>query len=393
MLDDPRPFYARARKEEPVFFSEAFSVWVVTRHDDVAAVARDPVRFSSAGAISMNPALPPEVLAELAKGYPIEPSLVDSDPPVHTRHRSLAAKALSARRVAMQEPQIRARANELVDRFQGEGRADLVERFAFPLPFYFIMDLLGLPHDDTARILGWIEDQQHLMSGQGSPEELLAHARGYVAFQRYLADAIEDRKKSPRDDILSDLAAGSTVAESPVTVAELIQMLMQFIFAGHETTTALIAHAMWHLLQLSDLYAALCADLGLAPAVIEEALRVSTPISGMYRTATEDVELGGVKVPKGAHLNIVYFSANHDEARFPEPERFDIRRGTPHLAFGNGPHFCIGAQLARMEGRVALEVLTQRLKGLRLVPDQPLSFLVGPTSRRLRSLLVAWDAP
>jgi len=391
MLDDPRSFYARARREEPVFWSESLGLWVVTRYDDVAAVAKDPARFSSADAIVPSAAPPPpEMLDVLMKGFPLLPSLVTSDPPSHTDQRALVTKALSLRRLAAFEPILRGIAEGLVEGFVAKGRVELVEAFAIALPGNFIVDLLGLPREHLDQVNRWTTDSAHVFAGQKPLPELVEHARGFVEYQHYLARAIEDRRASPRDDATTDIVTGAAELSPPLGMPELINMLLQVIFAGYETTAGLIAASALQLARDPELFFAARSDPSLIPPIIEEVLRVASPIHAMYRTALADVEIGGARIKKGDRLQIAYISANHDERRFEDPLKFDVRRTTPHLAFGHGIHFCIGAPLARLEGRIALEVLTKRLSGLRLVPDQKLSYLPSATARRLESLEVEW---
>lgn len=396
MLDDPRPFYARARREEPVFWSESFGLWVVTRYDDVCAVAKDAARFSSAVPNTRKPSAAPhaaELLAELDKGFPLLPCLVTSDPPDHTRARALVTKALSLRRLAAFEPILRGIAEGLVDRFAADGRVELVEAFAIALPENFIIDLLGLPKEDLAQVNRWVTDGTEVSAMRKPLPQLIEHARGFVAYQHYLAAAIEERRARPRDDALSDIVMGADALDPPFGMPELINMVLQVIFAGYETTAGLIAAGALQLALDPELFSAARSDPAVIPPLVEEVLRTASPVHAMYRTATEDVELGGVHIKKGERLQIAYISANHDERRFQEPLRFDIHRTTPHAAFGHGIHFCIGAPLARLEGRIALAVLTQRLPNLRLVPDQKLSYFPSATIRRLNSLELAWDAP
>jgi cytochrome P450 len=394
MLDDPRPFYARARREEPVFWSESLGLWVVTRYDDVSAVAKDAARFSSLDSITPSVAPPPpELLAELVKGFPLLPSLVTSDRPAHTHQRALVTKALSLRRLAAFEPILRSLAEGLVDRFAAKGRVELVDAFAIALPGNFIVDLLGLPREHLAQVNRWTTDSAEVFAGHKPLAQLVEHTRGFVAYQHYLAAAIEDRRKSPRDDALSDIVSGAAALDPPLGMPELINMLLQVIFAGYETTAGLIAASALELARDGELFTAARRNPSIIPPIIEEVLRVASPIHAMYRTANEDVELGGARIRKGDRLQIAYISANHDEQRFEEPLRFDIHRTTAHLAFGQGIHFCIGAPLARLEGRIALEVLTQRLPSLRLVPDQKLSYFPSATARRLESLELTWAAP
>lgn len=394
MLDDPRPFYARARREEPVFWSESLGLWVVTRYEDVCAVAKDAARFSSLDSITPVPATvppPPELLAVLMQGFPQLPSLVTTDPPAHTQQRALVTRALSLRRLAAFEPIIRGIAEGLVDGFAAKGRGELVEEFAIALPGSFIVDLLGLPREHFGQIHRWMTDSTEIFAGQKPLPQLVEYARGFVAFQQYLAAAIEDRRATPRDDALSDIVSGAAALDPPLGMPELINMVLQVNFAGYETTAGLIAASILELARDPELFDAARRDPSIIPSIVEEALRVASPIHAMYRTANEDVEIGGARIRKGDRVQIAYISANHDEQRFEEPLRFDIRRTTPHLAFGNGIHYCIGAPLARLEGRIALEVLTRRLSNLRLVPDQKLSYFPSATARRLESLEVTWS--
>lgn len=392
MLDDPRPFYARARAQEPVFWSETYGMWIVTRHDDVQAVARDHVRFSSHDSISVAPTTPPPALLEiLMQGFPVLPSLVDGDPPLHTRSRALVSKALSLRRLAVFEPILRELAHSLIDRFIAAGRVEFVSGFAIPLPGNFIVDLVGLPREDLEQVDRWTSNSAAVFAGRAdSFEALLDKARGFVAFQHYLAAAIRERQDSPRDDALSDIVMGARAFDEPLGMAELINIMLQILFAGYETTAGMITAATVELGRDPALFAALKADPSGCPKLIEEALRTASPIHGMFRTALADVELGGVTIRKGERVSIAYISANHDETRFADPLRFDPERTTPHLAFGHGIHYCIGAPLARLEGRIAVEALTARLPNLRLVPGQRFEYFPSATARRLEAVELEW---
>ncbi|MBZ4418528.1 cytochrome P450 [Myxococcus sp. RHSTA-1-4] len=393
-LENPHPFYARARREEPVFYSPVLSAWVVTRYEDVSTVLANPGRFSSADSITVGAdKLPPEVLQVLGQGLPPLPSLVDNDPPAHTRFRGLVSKAFTGRRVAEKEPLIRALAEALVDGFEREGRADLFARFAHPLPSRVIAGIFGIPLEDIHRFQQWSEDLSAVLAANGSVETLVRCAHGVLDFQRYLVQALDERSAAPREDLLTDVVTGARELDVRPTQAELVGMLTQTLFAGHETTAGLIAGAMELLLRNPEALKALRSDPGLLPGAIEEALRMTSPVTAMFRTTTEEVELGGVRLPKGAHVRIAFASANRDESRFPEPDRFDLRRdgARKHLAFGQGIHFCIGAQLARLEASIAVEVLTRRLPNLRLAPDPKPVLLRSVTIRRLGRLDVEWS--
>ncbi|HEX8702630.1 MAG TPA: cytochrome P450 [Myxococcaceae bacterium] len=395
-LEDPHPFHARARREEPVFFSTVLGAWVVTRHADISAVVADIARFSSAESITVGAAtMPPEVISTLMGGYPLVPSLVDNDPPAHTRFRSLVSKAFTGRRLTEKEPLIRVLVNGLITRFVQEGQADLFLDFAHPLSAFVIAEILGVPRADTSRFRRWSEELGTVLAAHGPVEHQVECAQGVVECQRYFAAALEERKTAPREDLLSDIVTEGQRMNPPMSMAELVGLLTQLLIAGHETTASLIVGAVELLLRNPEQLQALRDDPGLAASAIEEAVRLTSPVTAMFRTALEEAEVGGVRIPKGAHLLIVYSSANRDEARFHEPERFDIRRPDlkKHLAFGQGLHFCIGAPLARLEARIALEALLRRLPGLRLVPGQKPTFLKNVTIRRPDSLRVVWDVP
>ncbi|OJT21360.1 cytochrome [Archangium sp. Cb G35] len=393
-LEDPHPFLARARREAPVFFSATLGAWVVTRHADISAVVADTARFSSAESITVGAAtMPPEVVTSLMDGYPLVPSLVDNDPPAHTRFRGLVSKAFTGRRLTEKEPSIRALVDELISSFMHEGQADLFLRFAHPLSSSIIAEILGIPREDISRFRRWSDDLSMVLAAHGPVENQAVAARGVVDFQRYLASALEERKAAPREDLLSDIVTEGQGMTPPMSMAELVSLLMQVHFAGHETTAGLIVGGVELLLNNPEQLQALRNEPDLIAGAVEEAVRMVSPVHAMFRTALEEVEIGGVTIPKGAHIRIVYASANRDEARFHEPERFDIRRPDvkKHLAFGHGLHFCVGAPLARLEARLALEALLRRLPGLRLVPGQNPGFLRSVTVRRHESLEVAWD--
>lgn len=389
--DDPYPFYALARREEPACHVPHLNLWLVTRHEDALMVLRDPARFSSADFMKPMVPWPPALAKVLESGYPEVSGLVNSDPPGHDRIRSLISAAFSPRRVAEMEPRIKALAHALIDRFAGEGQADLVHQFADPLPMTVIGDLLGIPRGDVRTLKGYCDQRMLLYAPEIPLEQKLAYAEDYLSFQRYCEAMIEERKRAPRDDLTTALCEARVDGMTPLTNAEIIVNILVLFFAGVETTSSLIAQMVYLLLTNPPLWQALEADRSLVPAVIEEAARIASPVQGEPRTVKEPVLLGGAQIPAGSRLHVMFASANHDEAVFPDPERFDIRRDNikRHLGFGWGVHFCIGAALARLESRVALEALLDRLPNLRVAPGHvpefvPSFFLRSPTRLPLR---------
>lgn len=391
--DDPYPFYAQARHDEPVCHVPYLNLWLVTRHEDALTVLRDPTRFSSADFLKPMIPWPPEIAKILDSGYPEAPGLVNNDPPAHDRIRALFSAAFSPRRVAEMEPDIRALAHELVDQFADQGQVDLVHHFSDPLPMMVIGDLLGIPRSDIRMLKGWCDDRMLLYAPEIPLEQKLIYAEHYMAFQRYCEAMIEHRRSHPCDDLTTALVNARIDGMTPLTNAEIIVNMLILFFAGHETTSSLIAQMIYLLLTNPEQWQALQADRSLIPAVIEESLRIASPVQGEPRTATEPVELGGAQVPAGSRLHVMYAAANHDPAVFPDPEQFDIRRDNlrRHVAFGWGVHFCLGAALARLESRIALETLLDRLPNLRIDPDYTPEFVPSFFLRNPTNLLLCWD--
>jgi cytochrome P450 len=391
-LADPYPLYRRLREEQPVYYAEAFGVWVVSRYDDVRQVLMDPTRFSSAFQIRTPHAPAAGVREILAEGHPEVPALLNEDPPAHRRTRALVAKTFSARRIAGLEPRVAAIVTELLDAMQPRGEADLVAELATLLPLRVICELIGLPTPDAPRIRDWIQQLALLTSFGASPAEQRTAARESVDFERYLAAAVADRRAAGRDDLLTDLIRVRADGTAPLTDEEIISLLISLVFAGHETTANLIAGALVLLLHRPELWAAAGDDPDLVAAVVEETLRIDAPVQGMFRRAVFDVQISGVLIPAGAQVFALFAAANRDGAAFDRPDEFDPGRPDKdgHLAFGRGIHFCLGAALARMEAQVALCMLRDRLPALRLDPDFRIPYAPNLMHRGPRTLPATW---
>lgn len=391
-LANPDLFFARARKEEPVFFSPTMDVWVVTRYADVNAALQDPQRFSSASDDSGSN-YPPEVQQLLSTDIVASaPRLVNLDPPEHTRLRQSVNRAFTPQRVASLAPTFRHFANRLIDQFIGDGQADFVLQFAHPYPKQVIFHLIGVPEADMEQVSQWVDARRELLFTR-SPERQLACAHSLLAYHQYLRTLIEQRQVVPQDDFLSDFIQSAKEEQPNITMPQQVRMLSDLIAAGVETALNLIGNCLHFLLTERSYWQALQNDPDLLPKLVEELLRFDGSVTSVFRTTTQEVELGGVTLPKKAVLWIFLNSANHDEALFPHPERFDPHRDNldRHLAFGGGVHLCLGAPLTRLEVRVALEALSQRLPSLRLVPNQTINYLSGSVLRGVQHLLVEWD--
>lgn len=393
-IDDPYPVYARARREQPVLFAESLGAWVVTRYADIAAVTRDTARFSSDGALESSTVFPTEVTDILRTGYLEFQSLVQSDPPDHTRVRNVFNKAFSPQRIAALEPKVRAIADELIDGFVGDGEVELIDRFAFPLPGAVIGELLGVPRSDLPQLKRWSNAKQILLAGAAPPALLAECAREFVAVQRYFAGHIEARVAEPRGDLLTLLAPLDIGGTAPLTMQEAVCNAIDLLAAGHETTTDMIGNGMTLLIAHPEQLAALRADPSRVPDAVDEILRMEAPVRGMFRRVTTDTSLAGVALPAGARLFLLYGSANRDEQAYPDADVFDTRRrpATPHLAFSKGIHYCVGNALARLEGRVAFERLLARLPGVRRHPTRPAQRRAFILLRGFEQLPLAWDA-
>jgi cytochrome P450 len=389
--ENPFEVLALARREQPVFYAEKFGLWVVTRHDDVLAVLKDHRSFSSEGALKSSPGeYPPEVKAVLAEGYPDMPYIIEVDPPLHDRIRGLITKAFTPRRIAELEPRIAEISSELIDGFAADGAADIVERFAWPLPLRVLGELFGVPRSDLDQLHHWGQDW--LLVQQELPlDRRVEHARGLVRMQRYFVSLVEQRGAQPTDDLIGALVAARGHVDPPLDDAAIAGLPLDLMVAGHVTVTRAIGSTLHRLFDDAPLREHL-TDPAVAPKAIEEILRLEAPAQGLFRIAARDVEVGGVTLPKGARVMAHFASANRDACVFANPDEYEPERPdvAKHLAFGKGIHFCIGAPLARLELGVALPMLLTRLPRLRR----------GGAGRReeiffargFRSLPVEWDA-
>ncbi len=350
---------------------------IVAGYDTLAALAKNTAVYSSAiteddrGPRHMGINTEPvqdDVEEILSHAHPIVNALFTADPPEHTRHRKLIRKALSPRSVRALEPQIRQITTDLIDAFIGRGSVDLIPEFAVPLPVTVIADILGVDRADIWTFKHWGD---LMISGN---IDLLSHERrrevphAVVELHAYFVPRIEERRRQPTNDLLSIMVNTEVDGEPPLTTEELLPIIDQILLAGHETTTNLIGNAMLVLLDNDALMTRLRENPADIPAMVEEALRWDPPIQCTYRRATQDDSIEDISVSAGDMVIPMWAGANWDPEVFPNPERFDIDRPNtkPHMGFGFGPHFCTGAELARIEARVAFEELLSRLGDITL---------------------------
>jgi cytochrome P450 len=367
----------------------------VTRYDDVVAVLQDSERFSARGTIAMPAEELPAVRAQLdGRPYPFEvPGLVNNDPPAHTRMRALVRRAFPPKRLTAFEPRIEALADALIDTIADAGRADLVEDFALPLSIGSLAAVMELPDDAVDRVRHWTEIGIEAAQPDLTPARRAECVAAVAEWQAYCLALVGERRAQPGDDLVSGLVYARVEGQPPLDDDEAVAILIQLLIAGFVTTADFIGVAVRLLLAEPARWAALRDDPAPASRVVEEALRLASPLMLATRTTTTAVRIGGCPVPEGARLRLMLGAANRDESRFHDPDSFDPERedGRRHVAFGIGPHACVGAALARRESRIALERLASRLPGLRLATDERPSYRRSVVFRGLESLDVEWE--
>jgi cytochrome P450 len=372
--------------------------WLLTRYDDVLDVLKDTEGFSAVNSIGIEPfdSLHPEVRGVLERGLPRFPGIIEMDPPDHTRYRRLVNEGFTPRRVAALEPRMREITHELLDGLADRTAADFVPAFGDPLPIRVIGEILGVPPADTDHVQHLSDAFRTLEAGTIGRLPLadqLATAERFVAFQQYVEAMVDDRRAHPGDDLVSVLAGTQLGGERPLTPEELVSTVIHLLFAGQETTTRLIASMLNLLLGERALWERLVADPALAPTAVEESLRLDPPVTYHMRQAKADVTVGGTRMRPGDAVHLVFAAANRDPAVFPDPGRFDLDRANAsrHLGLGRGIHFCVGAPIGRLEAKVALEVLTDRVPTLRADPARQPEREEHVMLSGLASLPLEWD--
>ena len=361
----------------PIFFAPSIGYYVITRYADIEEVFRDPATYSAAAAQApLVPLVPEAGQILLAGGHKPQPSMVSLDEPEHARLRKPAARAFSMKRVAAMIPAIEATAARLLDGVAGATEFDLVATLAFPLPANVVFSLMGVPGNDFAQLKRWCGYRAALGWGRPAPEDQVEIATGMAAYRGYLRGLVDIKVRAPGDDLTTDLIAIHDEAPERLTLDEISSILFSLSFAGHETTTGLIGNAVRRLLEDPARWAEVVSQPELIPAAVEESLRYDPSVPAWRRVTTRPATLAGVDLPQGARLFLWLAAAGRDAAAFAEPDRFDLHRpeADRHLAFGKGLHFCLGANLGKLEAQIAIAELARRYPRLGLAPDQELTF-------------------
>jgi cytochrome P450 len=391
-FDDPYPLYRDLRARRPVYWSSTFGSWLVTRFSDVVRALREPRLSGKRTTAFIDSQLPPEFQALVRPlAQQLSSFIAFTDPPDHTRLRKLINKAFDSRMAERIRPRIQQIVDDLIDDRKEVGTMDLIRHFAFPLPAIVIAETLGVPAEDRERFKGWADEYvPFITTGRLTLDIAQTAQAGLCAMREYLQVIVEQRRSSPRDDLLSRLLVAENEGET-LREEELLSMCMTMLIGGHETTTNLIGNGTAALLHYPDQAQRLRRLSCLPENAIDEMLRFDSPLQRTFRVASEDLEVGGIQIRRGQVVAMMLGAANRDPLQFPQPERFDIgRRPNHHVAFGHGIHFCVGAALARMEAKVAIFTLLHRLPGLRLGPEV-LEYQPTLGLRALRSLPIGFD--
>ena len=375
LLKCPYGMNRRLQDEAPVYQDPMSGIYFVSRYEDVVAMSMDHKTFSSVmpgmgtGSIATTD---PDVQAIVDSGYPNVATMLTQDPPLQRRYRKFVDGAFSPANLRALEPFIEQTANDLIDRFIDDGACEFLSAFGVPLPLTVIASQIGAPISDLPLLRKWTNAFIGNLSQQLDKEGVLQAARDIVEFQQYFVEKMEERRREPRDDILSKVVNASIDGEKPLDDAECLSMLSQILVAGNETTSSAFAEGMLLLIRNPEQYEIVRGDPSAEniSALVEEILRITSPSANMFRRATRDVEIGGVTIPENAVCFARFGAANQDRRQFDNPLAFDIRRTNlrDHVAFGKGVHHCLGAALSRREMNGGFKVIFERMENFRLTP-------------------------
>lgn len=369
-LFNPFPWYQAMRQSRPVHFDEERCTWNVFRYQDVQRVLTDYEAFSS------------QMMME--GSHALSSSMINVDPPRHRQLRSLVTQAFTPRTIARLALRVSDIVHELLDRVVAKGEMDVIDDLSYPLPVLIIAELLGVPAGDRDRFRHW----SNIIAGTDD-------GGGYAAQQEmaeYFLALLADRRREPQDDLLSALLAAQVDGQK-LTQEELLGFCVLLLVAGNITTTNLIGNAFLAFQQVPPALEQLYADSSLIPNAIEEVLRYLSPVRCMFRVSMKETVFGDQRIGAGQFVVAWIASANRDEEVFPDADMFDIRRSpNRHVGFGHGIHYCLGAPLARLEAKIALEIMLERLKQIRMVPDALLEPVISPVLYGVKHVPITFEA-
>lgn len=370
-LSDPYPLFAILRERDPVHRSSLVRGWVFTRYADVAEILGDR-RFSADQRSSRDY---PRILERMRRAGLVEPdreppvTMLRSDPPDHDRLRALVSRAFTPRSVRALRPRIEAVVREQLDSVATQGHMDVIRDLAYPLPVIVIAEMIGVPPEDRDRFKHW-SDEVVLSLGFATLEQARRSNQASRELKAYFAGIAEQRRREPREDLMSGLLAAEEAGDR-LTADEIFEICLLILVAGHETTTKLIGNGVLALLRHPDQLLQLQREPARIESAVEEMLRYDGPVQATSRFVKDDMELAGRKLRKGEEVLILLASANRDPERFGDPDTFDISRAdNSHVAFGHGIHFCLGANLARLETQVAVAAMVERMPRMKLAADR-----------------------
>ena len=370
---NPYPVYHELRERDPVYWSDLWGCWVLTRYDDVVSTMLDHKRFSSKGRFTrvIEGELPEPVLEKIApliRHY--STGLINVDPPDHTRMRALVHKAFSPRVLERLRSHIQEITDELLDEVQQRGEMEVIREFAYPLPVIVIAEMMGVPQEDRDRLKGWSgRIIEFMATPRPTADVMLRSQEALLELREYFRGIYAERRQTPREDLISGLVEAEEAGDK-LTEEELLSTCVTILIGGHETTTNLISSGLHALLQHPDVLLKLKRDPSLIETAVEEFLRYEGPFQRNRRVVMEDVELRGRRIRKGQLVLQFVGAANRDPEEFPDPDRLDIeRKPNRHVAFGYGVHFCLGAALSRIEAPIAINTILRRMPDLKLASE------------------------
>jgi cytochrome P450 len=403
ILAEPRAFYWAMRHNDPIHYDESLNSWLVSRHEDIWAIQNDPITFSVNKGYHHQQAQGfqeefREYLRQHGGGY--FPDAIMSDPPYHTRIRNLMMAAFTAHRVKELEPRIEAAIVGIIEELADKGECDAVHDLAVPITIRVICEQLGIDYSLSKKIQRWSQAVVAQIGRMQDRDQMLEHAREICDLQNFLIAEMKDREVTPREDMISDIVHANVKledgTEEKLTFAEAVSLIRAILIAGNDTTATALSNMVYMIATRPEVAASLqeaVNDDRLLNRFVEEMMRNEPPVRALSRMSTKEVEVGGVTIPEGAHMLLVYASGNDDESVFPCPRDFDTNR--PNMArsvtFGGGPHKCIGISLARMEVKVAAREIAKRLDNIKLaMPVEDVDYVPTVATRMIKTLPITY---